>query len=254
MPYRKSVKEQTSFVFATDLHGDNQDYDVVSRLYDFCDNYKPEHRIFGGDLFDFRAIRSGASQADKRESMIADIECGLEFLEKFRPSVFLLGNHDHRLWRTVETTEHGVIRDQAEQGIKVIKNKCRKIKCKIIPYDSKEGVYYLGNVAMVHGYAHGIHATKKHGEIYALDGGIVLHGHTHTIQQATVVRRGGADARAVGCLCRLDMDYSIHQTNRLAHANGWAYGLLWKDGYEVFQAKQQPKDKTWVLANGLTRS
>jgi predicted MPP superfamily phosphohydrolase len=125
-----------SFIFATDLHGDHQDHASVEALLKFCDIFNPDVRIFGGDLFDFRNIRRGAGVAEKQDSMSADVEAGMEFLSKFKPNVFLLGNHDKRLWDTANFSEHGMISDAAKMGIKDIEKKCRSIKCKILPYVS----------------------------------------------------------------------------------------------------------------------
>ena len=36
-----------SFVFASDLHGDQQDPHAVAKLYDFCEIFKPQVKVFG---------------------------------------------------------------------------------------------------------------------------------------------------------------------------------------------------------------
>lgn len=38
------------FIFATDLHGDQQDKAAVKALIAATDSFKPHLRIFGGDL------------------------------------------------------------------------------------------------------------------------------------------------------------------------------------------------------------
>ena len=76
-----------SFVFASDLHGDMQDPDAVAGLYKFTEEFKPDVRIFGGDLFDFSPLMRGADVAEKNASMEADVEAGMEFLE-VRTSLF----------------------------------------------------------------------------------------------------------------------------------------------------------------------
>jgi predicted MPP superfamily phosphohydrolase len=239
-----------SFIFATDLHGDHQDHASVEALLKFCDIFNPDVRIFGGDLFDFRNIRRGAGVAEKQDSMSADVEAGMEFLSKFKPNVFLLGNHDKRLWDTANFSEHGMISDAAKMGIKDIEKKCRSIKCKILPYVSNKGVYQIGKVRFIHGYHAGVYATKKHAEIYAPSNGIVLHGHTHAIQYHSVARLNGGCGMSVGCLANLDMEYNAHQTGRMLHAHGFAYGYAEKDDWQVFQAKEGANGK-WVVAKEL---
>ena len=105
-----------SFVFASDLHGDMQDHDAVAALIKFTDEFNPDVRIFGGDLFDFSPLMRNADPADKRESMEADVEAGMSFLKTWQPHYFLLGNHDDRLWQTAERHSIGIVRDTATDG------------------------------------------------------------------------------------------------------------------------------------------
>ncbi len=239
-----------TFVFASDLHGDHQDHDAVDALFRFCDEFKPDIKIFGGDLFDFRNIRRGAGPAEKQDSMCADVEAGMEFLSKFRPSVFLLGNHDKRLWDTALYSEHGMISDAAALGVRDITRKCKSIKCKLYPYKSDKGVHSLGKVRFIHGYHAGIYATKKHAEIYSLEGGIVLHGHTHAIQYHSVPKLNGGTGMGVGCLAKTDMEYNVAQTGRMLHANGFAYGYVDKNDWQVWQARRGENGK-WVVAKEI---
>ena len=239
-----------TFVFASDLHGDHQDHSSVEALLKFCESFNPDVRIFGGDLFDFRNIRRGAGPAEKQDSMAADVEAGMQFLADFRPNVFLLGNHDKRLWDTAKYSEYGMVSDAAAQGIRDIEKKCRSLRCKIFPYVSNEGVYQLGKMRFVHGYHAGIYATKKHAEIYAPSGGIVLHGHTHAIQYHTVPRLNGGSGMGVGCLANLNMEYNVAQTGRMMHQHGFAYGYSDKDDWQAWQAKEGKNGK-WVVAKQI---
>jgi len=240
-----------TFIFCSDLHGDNQHHKTVDALFKFTDIYKPNKRIFGGDLFDFRQIRRGVGGAEKQESMLADVGAGLEFLTSWNPDVFLLGNHDQRLWDTAAWHKDGLVRDTAERGVSDIQKKCKKLGCKIIPYRSDRGYYDLGRVRMIHGYATGIYASKKMAEIYSPASGIVLHGHTHAIQNHSVPRIGGGRGMGVGCMARLDPEYNRHQTGRLIHAHGWAYGFVDGSDWECFQAKKTTRGQ-WVVAVNLT--
>lgn len=238
------------FVFCSDLHGDMQDHDSVSALLKFTEKFNPDVRIFGGDLFDFRNIRMGAGPAEKQDSMMADVEAGLQFLSDFKPNVFLLGNHDERLWRVAETSTDGLMADYAKQGAKDISARCRKLKCKMIHYDASKGYYDLGPVRFVHGYASGIYASKKHAEVYSPDSGIVLHGHTHAIQYHSIAKLNGGAGMGVGCLATTDMEYNRHQTGRMLHQNGFAYGHVQGKDWNVFQAKRGRSGK-WLTVKEI---
>ena len=117
-----------SFVYASDLHGDKQDYEATHELLNFVEDFKPDIKIFGGDLFDFSPLMRNADAAEKNASMESDVEAGMEFLNKFEPDHFLLGNHDDRLWQTAQNHSVGLVRDTARMGIKDIQKVCRKIK------------------------------------------------------------------------------------------------------------------------------
>ena len=240
-----------TFVFCTDLHGDNQNRDAVAALLKFTDDlFRPDIRIFGGDLFDFRNIRKGVGAAERQDSMANDVDAGLEFLRAFKPNIFLLGNHDARLWETAKFHESGIVRDAAQNGVRDIEARCRQLKCKILPYESNKGFFDLGKVRFIHGYHTGIYATKKHAEIYSPPGGIVLHGHTHAIQLHSIPRLGGGRGMGVGCLARLDMDYNKSHTARMSHSHGFAYGYVdKKNDWEVYQAKKGGSG--WVVAKEL---
>jgi len=234
------------FIFASDLHGDVQDHDTVQVLHKFTELYKPDVRVFGGDLFDFRNIRRGAGAAERQDSMSADVESGMEFLNKFKPHVLLLGNHDKRLWDTAQHHQDGIVQDAAKAGVKDITKLCRKLKCKLIPYDASKGYYDLGKIRFIHGFHAGVYASKKHAEIYSPASGIVLHGHTHAIQYHSVARLKGGAGMGVGCLAQTDMDYNKHQTGRMLHQNGFAYGYVDGNDWQVFQAKKGSNGK-WRL-------
>ena len=112
-----------SFVYASDLHGDKQCHDSVEQLLKFTKEFNPDVRIFGGDLFDFSPLMKNADPAEKNASMEADVWAGMEFLNKFQPHHFLLGNHDDRLWQTAHKHSLGLIRDTAKICIKDIEKK-----------------------------------------------------------------------------------------------------------------------------------
>lgn len=226
-----------SFVFASDLHGDKQNYEAVEALLKFTEEFNPDTRIFGGDLFDFSPLMRSADAAEKNDSMAADVEAGMEFLEAFKPNYFLLGNHDDRLWQTANKHSIGIIRDTAKMGIRDIESKCRSIKCKMLPYDVEKGILQLGKIRFCHGYFHGITATKRHAETFGSQGGLVVHGHIHSIQMYSVPRIGGSAAISAGCLATTAMEWNKAKVNRLAHECGWVYGYYSSKGWVAHLAR-----------------
>ena len=206
-----------SFVYCSDLHGDKQCHDSVEQLLKFVDEFKPDVRIFGGDLFDFSPLMRNADPAERNASMEADVEAGMDFLSKFEPHHFLLGNHDDRLWQTAEKHSLGLIRDTAKMCIKDIERKCRSLKCKTYPYDVDKGILKLGKINFVHGFYHGVTATKRHAETFS--------------------QSGGAGVSA-GCLATTAMDWNRAKVNRLAHETGWAYGYFSNKSWACYTARK----------------
>ena len=227
-----------SFIFASDLHGDKQNHEAVEGLLNFTEEFKPDVKIFGGDLFDFSPLMRKADAAEKNDSMAADVQAGMEFLDRFRPNHFLLGNHDDRLWQTAEKHSLGIIRDTAKMGIRDIQQKCRSIKCKMQPYDVDKGILKLGKIKFCHGYYHGITATKRHAETFGDAGGLVVHGHIHSIQMHSIPRQGGCTGISAGCLATTAMDWNRAKVNRLAHECGWAYGYYSNTGWVAHLARK----------------
>jgi hypothetical protein len=228
-----------SFIFASDLHGDMQDHDAVAALIKFTDEFNPDVRIFGGDLFDFSPLMKNADPADRRESMEADVEAGMSFLKTWQPHYFLLGNHDDRLWQTAERHSIGIVRDTARMGIRDIEQTCRAMKCKMLPYSVDKGVLELGKITFVHGYFHGaVSATKQHAMTFAPEGGCCIHGHIHSIQTFSAPRRNGASAISAGCLTQTSMEWNRAKVNRLAHESGFVFGYYSNKSWAAWIVKK----------------
>jgi hypothetical protein len=199
------------FTFATDLHGDRQDGATVKAFFEFEQQWKPKHRIFGGDLIDLRALRKGASQEEKCESMRSDIDAGRDFLSKWKPTTFLRGNHDERLWDTAASAKDGIVADYAQRGCSDFETLCARLKISMLPYHKRDGVYRIGHLKMLHGFHCGVYAARQTALIY----GSALFGHIHCIDEHSIPGLERRVARAVGCLCSTDMDYSSRAPNTL---------------------------------------
>jgi hypothetical protein len=164
---------------------------------------------------------------------------GSDFMRRFfdggRENHFLRGNHDERLW-TFANSATGLLRDYAHDGIARVEKLVAKSRAKMLPYDSRIGVLKLGALKVIHGYAAGIGAARKHAIVYRN----CLFGHTHNCDVAGAESdEGVSEARGIGACCRLDMPYNAHQTGKLRHQNAFCYGLLFEDGtYQINQAKK----------------
>lgn len=227
------------FVVASDNHGDQHDPETRKALLGFLADFRPEIRIHAGDNWDFRNLRKGASDDEKAASLVDDWEQGTEWLREFfdggRANHFLRGNHDERLWHFAGNAT-GLVRDYATDGIKRVERIAKQARAAMLPYDARRGVLRLGHLKVVHGYFAGMNAARRHSISY----GNVLFGHTHATDSAPVENIDGpAEARGVGCCCKIDMDYNQHSPGKLRHDNAWCYGVLFPNGtYQLFQAKK----------------
>lgn len=227
------------FVIVSDSHGDEIDQETERAVIAFNADFKPQIRIHAGDLWDFRNLRRGAGDDEKAHSLQDDWDAGADFGGRFfsggSENYFLRGNHDERLWTFAESAS-GLLRDYATDGIKRVNGLTAKWRATMLPYDSRLGVLRLGSLKVVHGYAAGIGAARRHAIIYRN----CLFGHTHNCDVAGAETDDGvAEARGIGAACKIDMGYNAHQPAKLRHQNAFCYGLLFENGtYQINQAKK----------------
>jgi hypothetical protein len=226
------------FVVAGDLHGNWQDSRTVDAILSFNNAFRPQIRVFNGDLWDLAALRRGASAQDESTPLDADILAGETFGRAFfkggTENHFLIGNHETRLWGLLDHPNEK-IKGFARGCIEDFNTSMKAWGCKVLPYDAEHGILELGHLRVVHGYFHGAAAGRNH----ALTYDNVLYGHTHQIDVTPIPDRKAAEARGIGCLCVRDIPYMKAKPGKLKWGNGWAYGIVRSDGtYDVFQARK----------------
>lgn len=215
-----------------DNHGDMQDHRAVKACLEFARYWKPDIRVHLGDCFDFRALRRNASDQESRDRLGDDIEAGCKFLRDYKPTHWLRGNHDERIYDAIKSDD-GKLSGFAAYVATEIDDATRGVQ--VLPYDKRRGVLKLGHLKFIHGYHSGLTAAKQAALVY----GSVLMGHTHTIDHQPIPALEARMGRCIGCLCKLDHDYNRAHTASLRHAHGWAYGLLYPNGdYVVWQAAE----------------
>lgn len=220
-----------TFAAAGDLHGSLQDKETVSALLKFNEEFKPDVRVWGGDLWDFACLRSGAkdTQDELGQSLDEDYAAGEDFIRRFfrgkGEKIFLMGNHDSRPYRMLKAMS-AQTRDYARRLIEDMEQIVTGLGATIYPYDKRRGVAQVGNLRFVHGYASGLYTTRKHAQAYCT----VMHFHTHHVDYWKEPSLDDVQAWAPGCLCRLDHDYNSTHMNTLRQQNGWAYGAVFDNG------------------------
>lgn len=215
-----------------DTHGDMIDRRADRAFRSFVGAYRPKIRVHVGDFIDARALRNGASEEEKRESMACDFDRAMEFMEWYRPTHVCLGNHDIRLWDTMR--KGGPLADYCKQLIGEWNTFAKKIGCKVKTYDAEKGVMKIGRMKFAHGFFCGTNAARQMAQAF----GSVMFGHGHAIDVASSPADHRRAARMIGCLCRLRFTYNRAHVAALRQAHGWAYGPLFRNGsYQAFQAE-----------------
>lgn len=233
------------WVAAYDVHGDHQNKDAVAALHHFCDDFKPHVRICGGDVFDFRWLRRSASDDEKLEQVTADFQNGCAFLERFKPTHFLWGNHDERIKDALDSNAgQGAMKALAQQWIDHIHDITPG--CLHFPYDKRRGVFQYGDHKFLHGYSHGVGAARKH----ALTYGNCVIGHVHRHDVATVEGIDRRTCHIAGCLANYDMSYNRATLGTLAQEHGWVYGTKTKGG-SVLVLHAKRIDGEWLIPHDI---
>lgn len=230
------------FTACFDSHGKLIDKKASRPFLEFVKDFKPDIKIHGGDAWDFKCIMGRASKDDENDDFLDDYNAGWKFLDEYNPDVLLLGNHELRLWKLLGDVR-AIVRGYATQLVDEIETKMRKKNCELIPYDSRRGIYRLGDLKVLHGYGCGDNAAKTHAQAY----GNCIFGHIHKFLMSRAVSVEERIARSIGCLCQLDLDYMDSKPGKLQWEHGWAYGFVnEKTGKtQVFEARKI--GSSWLL-------
>lgn len=222
-------------IIASDLHGPEQCRETVQALFSFTDKFQPDRRLFLGDLFDFTPLMSKASQREKEESIEEDVRIGIEFLDRWKPHVFLFGNHDLRLLEIYHKPGNEMLKDLFREYIRRIDEACERNGTIIVQHD-KTKCYELGGVCYIHGFAATKHTAAKHSQHYSSS---VVSGHVHRFSASPSER---ADQKGlswtIGCLCKESLSYDKKMLGTISHESGFAYGIFddkagWTELYPV---------------------
>lgn len=224
-------KTTQRFVVVSDNHGSEADTKAVAAMLDFVKAFKPTIRVHAGDLFDFACLRRNASDQERRQPIRDDIDAGLQLIADFKPTHFLRGNHDERLWDLLKSDD-GQLRDIGCEWVDQIEGKLRGVQ--MLPYHKRHGVLKIGKLTVIHGYHAGVGAVRMATMIW----GSLVMGHIHAIDQFSVPGIEPRVGRSIGCLCHRDFDFNRAHPNTLRHAVGFAYGFITPNGsYQIFQAE-----------------
>ena len=241
-----NIPRWEKFAAAADNHGIEQDDEAVAAFLRFVKEFKPKHRIHMGDGFNFAPLRRKASEDERRQDIREDMNVGKRFIEEFRPTDYLLGNHEFRIYDTRDTGS-GLVQQLCTEGIKEIEKLCRYVGSRIYPYDTDGGILTIGSLNFLHGFYVGVNAARRH----AADFDSCLFGHVHTIAEAPVPGRRERVARSIGCLCKLRQPYNARTPSALQHRHGWAYGVINKVTGDYLALQARKVGDQWLIPSEI---
>ena len=239
------IRKWKKFLAVGCSHGDMIDPSARAAVLQFQKQWKPDTTIHLGDALDMTAFRAGAKgTSDEAAPIPPDLDAGVSFIRDLKPNVYLMGNHEDRLWK-LRNHPNAIVSMLSTTIVGRIQDECSKLKCKIIPYGFKS-YYELGDWKFFHGWFFNEQAARDHAEAF----GNCIFAHTHRAAYAKARNNQNSTGICVGTL--MDIARAEYAKNRRA-TMGWSQGFAWgeySDDRAVAWLHEQPQGlQQWHLPN-----
>lgn len=212
------------WIFGSDNHGDMVCDEAVEKFLAFVKTWKPQWRIHGGDGMDLRCYRKGASADEKADGIRRDVQAHLLFLDKYRPQVFIEGNHDDRLRELASFGKEGSRETEIAADLQdKLDDHYRKKKITVVRYGQERDWWQTpeGGPKFCHGKHHNMHIARAHYDTYE---GPVVHGHGH---RPDIYQGASGCAISTPALARIwDLRYDRNRPGKKKQRNGWSFGVI----------------------------
>lgn len=210
----------------SDNHGEYQDDSAVEHVLRFRKEYKPDIVVHHGDCFDMPWLMRRASKEEQNLSITLDMERGEAFLRQLKPTHYMLGNHETRLWKAHRVQSIGSAKEQFLAGIiERIINAAGDAKR--YEYHVHKTILKLGQWHLMHGWRAGVYALQN---MVKDIGGSLIVGHNHAADDVQIAMLPRPRGISLGCLCRTDMEYADTHAISFRQDHGYCYGEQRKDG------------------------
>lgn len=218
------IQKWTKFLAVGCSHGTHISQEAREAVLQFQKRYKPEEVIHLGDAIDCTSLRAGAIKdsisGDHSADLADDFESGICFLKELSPTIYMMGNHENRLYALAQSSS-AVISFAAEKGIEEIEKVAKKLHCRVFPYDIEKGIVVLGGTAFLHGFLHSENAVRD--TIESVGRPVVMaHLHRAEIQRGRMLN--SPYGICTGTLANIGaMAYARQRRATLR----WGHGFVW---------------------------
>jgi len=226
------LKETGKYMAIGCTHGDLLDEAAFDVFMKHKRAYKPKHMLHLGDVFEFTALRKGATDDEKRICIDTDISWGLWCLEQIFNGIkgqrwLLRGNHCERLWQMSDGGT-AIGQEFAQDRIYQIEKFLSDNDIQMKPYCSSKGIIQINDTLFCHGYGHGMHAAKDHNKAYHNN---MMFCHTHRLcHHVDTGWPSPIEAINIGCMRQLLPEYASRGTSTLSWKHGYGKGEFRSDG------------------------
>ena len=166
------VSTTTRILVMSDLHAPYQDEKPLKVVESFKKDFKPHVTVALGDWIDATSFSTHAKDVEDFDQLDEYVE-GNILLDRFQPTHWVDGNHEHRLFRpgNIPQTYRRLLDHR-----KWLYLKDRGIK--YYPYSSHDkDILKFGKLTLIHGFSASQYAAMRAATRY----GAVVMGHTHRI-------------------------------------------------------------------------
>jgi predicted phosphodiesterase len=230
------VSTTTKVLVLSDVHAPFHDEKALAVAEAFQKDFKPQLTIALGDWIDGTYVSTFPKDIEQFDQL-DEFESGNELLDRFKPQVYVEGNHEQRFRRK------GIV----PQGYRRLLDPRRWLNLKKrgirwVRYSSYDkDVYKLGKLSLIHGFACNLHAAAKTAQRF----GSVVFGHTHRIQTFSTTHAGNScTGWNIGCLCNLHQEYAETRGHDWHH--GFGMGYIYKSGNFTFNTVRLIGDRVHI--------
>ena len=247
----------TNIIAMGDNHGHLACDDTLDAIMEGVSRYKPKVRVHLGDNWDMTCLRKGIENGSKEaiDNLREDMDAGIKWIRRYRPTHFLFGNHEWRVYDLLHNTDSMSKARKAQDVIDEMKRELRAVGCKVIkPYDVRDCKITIEGIDFIHGMSHGKNALLQDQATYGTPGHGFAMGHLHREEQLNYQHIAGGAAFLCGCAMDISLaNYALRRSATLRWQNGFLRFVTDGKKYKGYQIHRWDS-KHWVFDGELWSS